>query len=66
MTQTRTVEVPVEVVKPLPAAYTDPIEYPAPLGAEITVSALVDQLFDAYDVIDRCNADRESARMIGR
>lgn len=65
VTQTQTVEVPVEVMRPVPAEFTSPLPYPAPLGAEFTVEDLVEQLFGAYDVIDRCNADRASVKTLG-
>lgn len=65
VTQVRTVEVPVEVMRPVPPEYTDALPYPAPLGDSITVEDLVEQLFDAYDVLDRCNADRASVKLLG-
>ena len=63
VTQVRTVEVPVEVVKPIPAELITPLPYPA-LEAETTVEGLVEALYQALDTVDRCNADRASVRAI--
>ena len=65
VTRVETVEVPVEVVRPVPSAFTDPLMYPAPLDGQITVEQIVNQLFEAYDLIDRCNADRASVKSLG-
>ena len=51
-------------MRPVPSEYTDALPYPAPLGDSITVEDLVEQLFDAYDVLDRCNADRASVKLL--
>jgi hypothetical protein len=61
VTETRTVEVPVEVVKPLPESLTTPLSYPTLGDGEITVDALLDLVFDFYDLLDVANADREDA-----
>jgi hypothetical protein len=61
VTETRTVEVPVEVIKPLPANLTDPIPYPARLGEAFTVDDLIDQVFALYDLLDQANRDRADA-----
>ena len=59
--ETRTVEVPVEVVRPIPAQLTDPIPYPE---AEYTVSGLVELIVDLYDRLDQANADREHVKRL--
>jgi hypothetical protein len=59
--ETRTVEVPVEVVRPIPAQLTDPLPYPE---AEYTVSGLVDLVVELYDRVDQCNADRSAAKRL--
>ena len=62
VTETRTVKVPVEVIKPLPTSLTTPINYPhVTLDGEITVDDLLDLVFDFYDLIDVANTDRASA-----
>ena len=61
VTETSTIEVPVEVVKPLPASLTDPIPYPASLGGDVTVGDLLDRVFELYDLLDQANRDRASA-----
>lgn len=63
VTQVRTVEVPVEVTKPIPEELTAPLHYPT-LEAEITVEGLVEAFYEALDTVDRCNADRASVRAI--
>lgn len=62
VTETRTVEVPVEVVKPVPAELTNPIRYPAALPQSFTVEDVVDLTFELYDLLDQANADRASVR----
>jgi len=59
--ETRTVEVPVEVVRPIPAQLTDPIPYP---DAEYTVSGLVDLIVELYDRLDQANADRATVKRL--
>lgn len=59
--ETRTVEVPVEVVRPIPAQLTDPLPYPA---AEYNVSGLVDLVVELYDRVDQCNADRVAVKRL--
>ena len=62
MTETKTVKVPVEVVKPLPETLTRPLDYPqGHLDGDLTVSDLLDLVFDLFDVVDVANADRERA-----
>lgn len=63
VTETRTVEVPVEVTKALPANLTRPLDYPdsAQLDGDVTVSELLDLVFDLFDVVDMANTDRKSA-----
>lgn len=59
--ETRTVEVPVEVVRPIPAQLTDPIPYP---DAVYTVSGLVDLIVELYDRLDQANADRATVKRL--
>lgn len=61
VTKTETVEVPVEVVKPLPDNLTDPIPYPASLGEKVTVDDLIERVFALYDLLDQANRDRADA-----
>jgi len=63
VTETRTVEVPVEVIKPLPESLTRPLDYPesAQLDGDVTVNDLLDLAFDLFDVVDVANKDREKA-----
>jgi hypothetical protein len=62
VTETRTVEKTVEVVKPVPAGLTAPLLYPPPLPASFTVEDVIDLTFELYDLIDKANADRASVR----
>ncbi len=64
VTETRTVEVQVEVVRPVPAQLTRAISYPPPLGDSITVEALIDRLFEMYDKLDQANQDRRAVKTI--
>ena len=59
--RTRTVEVPVEVVRPIPAQLTDPIAYPE---AEYTISGLVELVLELYERLDQANADRETVKRL--
>lgn len=61
VTETRTIEVPVEVFKPLPASITNPVAYPAALPDEFTVDDLFDLVFGLYDALDQANRDKEDA-----
>jgi len=61
VTETKTVEVPVEVYKPLPAALVRPTPYPPGLGEEFTVEDMIDLVFDLYDTVDQANADKGRA-----
>jgi hypothetical protein len=63
VTETRIVEVPVEVTKPLPKTLTEPLDYPdsATLDGDVSVGDLLDLVFDLFDVVDVANADREKA-----
>ena len=58
VTETRTVEVPVEVFKPLPETLTTPLPYPPPLSESFTVDDVLDLTFALYDLLDAANADR--------
>lgn len=64
VTETRTVEVPVEVTKELPKTLTDPIDYPPGLPAGFTVGNLLDLTFDLFDRLDMANADRAKAAVL--
>ena len=65
VTETRTVEVPVEVYKPLPETLTRPLNYPDSVvfgvDGDITVNDLLDMVFDLMDTVDVANADREKS-----
>lgn len=64
VTETEVVEVPVEVIRPVPEPMTDPITYPPPLGEEITVGSLIDRLMLMYDKLDQANRDRAAVRRL--
>jgi len=61
VTETQTIEVPVEVTKPLPKTLTDPIVYPPGLSEKFTVDDLIDLSFALYDKLDLANTDRAKA-----
>ena len=61
VTETRIVEVPVEVTKPLPAALVRPTPYPASLEDGYTVQDVVNLAFALYDALDEANADKARA-----
>lgn len=60
VTETRTVEVPVEVYKQVPVTLTNPIPYPNALPEGYTVNDMIDRIFALYDGWDQFNKDRES------
>ena len=64
VTEVRTVEVPVEVVMPIPAQLTRPIPYPHWFGAEITIEDLIDRIFELYDTLDQANKDRATVEAL--
>lgn len=64
VTETETVEVPVEVIRPVPAVMTDPIPYPPPLGSEITVGVLIERMILMYDKLDQANQDRVAVKRL--
>lgn len=66
VTETRTVEVPVEVFKPLPETLTTPLPYPPPLSESFTVDDVLDVAFALYDLLDTANADREKSGELTR
>ena len=59
--ETRIVEVPVEVIKPLPAAIVRPTPYPPSLEDGYTVQDVVNLAFALYDALDEANADKARA-----
>lgn len=59
-------EVQVEVVKPIPAVWTDPIVYPAAFGDSFSIQDVVQKMFEMYDLLDQCNADRASVKALGK
>ena len=61
VTKTETIEVPVEVSKPLPAALVRAVPYPPALPEAFTVDDLIDLTFDLYDALDAANADKAKA-----
>lgn len=61
VTKTETVEIPVEVVKPLPGSLTQPIPYPPALPQAYTVEDVFDLVFDLYFLLDQANEDRAIA-----
>jgi hypothetical protein len=68
VTETRTIEVPVEVVKPLPETLTRPLNYPESVvfgvDGAITVNELLNMVFDLLDTVDTANADRAKAEAL--
>jgi hypothetical protein len=58
------VEVPVEVIRPLPDQLTKPLTYPPTMGEAITIELLIDRLFEMYDLLDQANQDRAAAKEI--
>jgi hypothetical protein len=52
----------VEVIRPLPAQLTDPIQYPETGG--YTVEDMVALLLEMYAIIDRANEDRAAAKRL--
>ena len=66
VTKTETVEIPVEVIRELPASLTDPIPYPQGLPDGFTVDHLIYQVLDLYDLLDKANMDREAAERVTR
>ncbi len=63
-TETRVVEVPVEVYPDLPPELIEPLMYPAPLPEDFTTGDLVDRVIELYDLLDRANVDRATLRSI--
>lgn len=61
VTETRTIEVPVEVYKELPANLTAPVAYPAGLDEEFTVDDMFDLILNLYDALDQANNDKTDA-----
>jgi hypothetical protein len=61
VTKTETVEVPVEVTKPLPETLTAPLQYPKALGEGFTLDEVFDLTFALFDLLDVANADRAKA-----
>ena len=61
VTRTETVEVPVEVYKPLPDTLTRAVPYPPGLPEDFTVGDLFNLTFDLYDALDTANADKAKA-----
>ncbi len=57
-------EVPVEVIRPLPERLTKPLSYPPAMGEVITIELLIDRLFEMYDLLDTANEDRDAAKEI--
>jgi len=64
VTETETIEVLVEVYTPLPEALTAPLPYPDQLGQQVTVRDVIELAHALYDVLDRANLDRASAKRI--
>lgn len=61
VTKTEVIEVPVEVIKPLPAAIVRPTPYPPSLEDGYTVEDIVNLAFALYDALDEANADKARA-----
>jgi hypothetical protein len=61
VTETRTVEVPVEVSKPLPETLIRAVPYPQALPENFTVDDLIDLTFDLFDALDQANSDKARA-----
>jgi hypothetical protein len=66
VTETRTVEVPVEVSKPLPETLVRAVPYPQALPESFTVDDLIDLTFGLFDALDRANADKARAGELTR
>jgi hypothetical protein len=66
VTETETVEVQVEVIKPLPETLTAPLQYPAPLEDGFTLDHVFDLTFALFDLLDVANADRAKAGELTR
>lgn len=64
VTETKTVEVEVEVYGKLPQTLTEPLVRPAELQEGFTEQDLWNQVFDLYDVLDLADADRARAGRI--
>lgn len=61
VTETDTIEVEVEVTKPLPAALVRAVPYPPGLTEGYTVEDVIDLTFALYDSLDQANADKAQA-----
>lgn len=66
VTETRIVEVPVEVYRELPTELTDPLSYPESLPERFTVNDMINLIYDLYDTVDLANEDRERSDRIVR
>jgi hypothetical protein len=64
--RTELVNVPIEVAKPIPEAYTTPLMYPAPFGDAFTCSEVVERVFVLYDALDAANADRAAVAELSK
>lgn len=64
VTETKTVEVFVEVTKPLPDALIRAVPYPNGLGEDFTVEDVINLTFDLYDALDAANADKARAGLL--
>jgi hypothetical protein len=59
-----TLEVPVEVYRPLPGQLTEPLAYPPAFSDSITVEDLVTLIVQLYDTVDLANRDRAIIRRL--
>jgi len=62
VTKTETVELQVEVIKPLPKSLTNPLPYPPALPENFTVDDMLELTFALFDTLDVANADRARSK----
>ena len=66
VTEAETVDILVEVYKPLPEALVRPVPYPQGLSEGFTVEDVIDLAFDLYDALDQANADKAQAGQLSQ
>ncbi len=58
VTEVQTVQVPVEVFRPVPETLTEVIPYPPALTEGFTIEDVMETTFALFDLLDQANADR--------